>query len=299
MVSDRIAATVARDVAHLERIEHVKGIVFVVTTGILLYFISWTMFDRLQRGDAERATDRQALMLVQSKAYAAELAASVAHDFNNLLLVIWAGVDELADAQLSLQQRHVISEMQQALEAAKKLTARMAKTARGQSAVRQDQHSLGALVLDTTELLKRLPRMRDRRAEVQVNSMSSALLDPVAVEQIVVNLLLNAADATNSDGRIRVTVSEDVSSVQLAVDDDGPGLSASQMLQVSKPFASTKPDGLGLGLLSVRASVEATNGVIELERSDLGGARFVIRWPRTPALSDLTRDSQREDATAP
>ncbi|HEY5958321.1 MAG TPA: HAMP domain-containing sensor histidine kinase [Polyangiaceae bacterium] len=280
MVSGWIAATVAKDVAHLARIEHVKGIVFVVTTGVLLWAISWTMFGRLRRSDAERSTDRQALMLVQSKAYAAEVAASVAHDFNNLLLVIWAGLDELAEIPLTSQQATVIAEMRQALDGAKKLTTRMANTARGQSAVRQDQLSLGALVLDTAELMKRLPRMRDRDTDVQVDSASMTLLDPVAVEQIVVNLLLNAADATSAHGKIRVSVREDASVVQLAVDDNGPGLSASQVLEVQKPFTSTKPGGLGLGLLSVRASVEATHGTIAIERSELGGARFVITWPK-------------------
>src|SRR5512133_2575847 len=68
VVSGWLAAAVARDVAELKRLEHIKGIAFVFVTGSLLWIISWLMFRRLERAEAARAIDRQALMLVQSKA---------------------------------------------------------------------------------------------------------------------------------------------------------------------------------------------------------------------------------------
>src|SRR5512133_163824 len=162
VVSGWLAAAVARDVAELERLEHIKGIAFVFVTGALLWVISWVMFDRLKLADAARATDRQALMLVQSKAYAAELAASVAHDFNNLLLVVGFGLDEITAASGSPPNPHLLAEMRQALDAARNLTERMARAARGQREIRRDYRSLTTLVTDTVRLVQRLPRMRGR-----------------------------------------------------------------------------------------------------------------------------------------
>lgn len=280
VVSDRLAAAVAHDVAELQRLEHIKGIAFVLVTGSLLWMISWGMFHRLERAEAARATDRQALMLVQSKAYAAELAAAVAHDFNNLLLVVGFGLDEITAAANSPPNPQYLAEMRQALDAARNLTERMASAARGQREIRQDLHSLTSLVSETVHLVQRLPRMRNRQVQNEARSAAQALLDPIVVEQILVNLLLNAADATHAGGTIAVTVEEDDDSVRLIVDDNGPGLRDDQIIEVLRPFNSTKPGGLGLGLLSVRASAEATQGKLTIDRSPLGGARFCVRWPK-------------------
>lgn len=286
LISGWLAAAVAHDVAELARLEHIKGIAFVFVTGALLWFISWLMFDRLKRANAARATDRQALMLVQSKAYAAELAASVAHDFNNLLLVVGFGLDEITAASESPPNPHLLAEMRQALDAARNLTERMARAARGQREIRRDHHSLTTLVTDTVHLVKRLPRMRGRNIEIQARALARALLDPIVVEQIVVNLLLNAADATTAGGTITVKIEEDDASVQLVVEDDGPGLRDSQIMEVLQPFNSTKAGGLGLGLLSVRFSAEATQGKLTIDRSTHGGARFAVRWAK-PDQSSL------------
>lgn len=290
VVSGWLAAAVARDVAELERLEHIKGIAFVFVTASLLWFISWLIFRRLKHADAARATDRQALMLVQSKAYAAELAASVAHDFNNLLLVVGFGLDEITAASKSPPNPHLLAEMRQALDAAQSLTERMARAARGQREIRRDYHSLTSLTTDTVHLVKRLPRMRDRHVKVEARTTARALLDPIVVEQILVNLLLNAADATQAGGTIAVTVAEDDASVQLIVDDDGPGLRDSQIIEVLQPFNSTKVGGLGLGLLSVRSSAEATQGKLTIDRSPQGGARFAVRWPK---IDDSGQESAR------
>lgn len=278
VVSGWIAAAVARDVEELEHIEHVKGIAFVLITGGLLWAVSWMMFARLQRANVDHARDRQALMLVQSKAYAAELAAAVAHDFNNLLLVVGFELDELVDHLGPDADPRTFAEMRRTLEAAKGLTERMAQAARGRREIRQDRLALGTLVSDTVHLVKRLPRVRGRNVQLEVKTSARALLDPVVVEQIVVNLLLNAADATEPRGVIRVMVDELESTVRLAVEDDGPGLDEQQIKEVLKPFHTTKPNGLGLGLLSVRSCAEASQGKLTVDRSPLGGARFTVAW---------------------
>ncbi|MGC4069104.1 MAG: HAMP domain-containing sensor histidine kinase [Polyangiaceae bacterium] len=290
LISGRIAAALAHDVAELERIEHLKGTAFVLVTGVLLWVTSWLLFARLKRSEEEHQAERRALMLVQSKVYAAELAATVAHDFNNVLLVLRAGVDELDCADPSANPQSVLTEMRRALDSARDLTKRMARAARGSREVNLHPASLGELVSDTIGLMRRLPRMLGRQIELRVASSARSLLDPVLVEQIVVNLLLNAADAVGDEGTIRVEVDEDADAVSLSIHDDGRGLTDKELKELLLPFNSTKPDGLGLGLLSVRASVEASRGQLVIARSPLGGAHFEVRWPKTSlATTEVTR----------
>jgi two-component system, NtrC family, sensor histidine kinase HydH len=278
-ISSHVAASLARNVSELETIERFKGQVFVLVTGTLLWGLSWFFFSRIQRSNEERARERQALMLVQSKAFAGELAATVAHDFNNLMMVLRSGVDELADREGQSIEPTTISEMRSALDGARNLTERLARTARGERAGRQDVHSLAAIVTQTVRLIRRLPRVSGRTVEVATPSPARTMLDPVVVEQIVVNLLLNAADACGRNGIIRLEVGEDSRHVWLLVHDNGPGLSDSEQMAVFEPFRSTK-GGMGLGLLNVRSCAEAGNGTLIVGKSSLGGAKFEVRWPK-------------------
>ncbi len=278
-ISSHLAANLAKNVDELERIERFKGQVYVLVTATLLWGLSWFLFSRIQHSLAERAKERQALMLVQSKAFAGELAATVAHDFNNLMMVLRSGLDDLSNDHSGPNATIVISEMRGALDGAKNLTERLARTARGERAERQDFDSLATLVSQTVRLIRRLPRVAGRTVEVATPSPARTMLDPVIVEQIVVNLLLNAADACGHSGTVRIEVGEDAVSVWLHVHDNGPGFPDSENLAVFEPFRSTK-GGLGLGLLSVRACAEAGNGRLVVGKSPLGGAKFEVRWPK-------------------
>jgi len=278
-VSSHVAANLARNVGELETMERFKGQVFVVVTGALLWGLSWFLFSRIERSNEARAKERQALMLVQSKAFAGELAASVAHDFNNLMMVLRSGVDEIAELPDTSIEPATIREMRDALTGAKNLTERLARTARGERAGRQDVHSLTTLVTETVRLIRKLPRVSGRTVEVVAPSHARTLLDPVVVEQIVVNLLLNAADACGLGGTVRLEVGEDAHHVWLLVHDNGPGLPDSERMAVFEPFRSTK-GGMGLGLLSVRACAEASNGKLIVGKSPLGGAKFEVRWQK-------------------
>jgi signal transduction histidine kinase len=270
-------------VEELEQIERLKGEVYVVVTATLLWALSWFLFSRIQRSNEERAKQRQALMLVQSKAFAGELAATVAHDFNNLMMVLRSGLDELAHSGSNPVESTIIGEMRGALEGARNLTERLASTARGERAGRQDIHSLSTLVTQTVRLIRRLPRVSGRTVDVIAESPARTMLDPVIVEQIVVNLLLNAADACGHGGSVRLEVGEDARAVWLLVHDNGPGFPDSEKLAIFEPFRSTK-GGLGLGLLSVRACAEAGNGQLSLGKSPLGGAKIEVRWPKVEKM---------------
>jgi two-component system, NtrC family, sensor kinase len=98
--------------------------------------------------------------------------------------------------------------------------------------------------------------------------------------QVLVNLLLNAADAMGGEGRITVEAREAAGAVEVAVADSGPGVPAADREHVFDPFFTTKEPGAGtgLGLAISRSIVEAYGGRLALD-GDGGGARFVIRLP--------------------
>ncbi len=102
--------------------------------------------------------------------------------------------------------------------------------------------------------------------------------EPVRLEQVLVNLLQNALDALQSGGTIAIELAVDAEWCRLSVTDDGPGLGqiGDRMFQ---PFATTKPEGLGLGLVISRDIMRDLGGDLGTEPSETG-ARFVMRIPR-------------------
>lgn len=102
----------------------------------------------------------------------------------------------------------------------------------------------------------------------------------VGLEQVLVNLLQNAFDATARGGRVSVEISEAGQFRQLSVTDNGPGLTSVQRSSLFQPFATTKPDGLGLGLVISQDIMRGLGGDL-VEEPMAKGARFTMRIPCT------------------
>lgn len=111
--------------------------------------------------------------------------------------------------------------------------------------------------------------------------------DPVLIEQVFINLVRNATDELASSGtaapRVRVSATRaGARFVRLDVEDNGPGLQGRGIEQLSAPFYSTKPEGMGMGLAICRSVVEAHHGNMEASSSNLGGARLSFTLPVDP-----------------
>jgi signal transduction histidine kinase len=102
------------------------------------------------------------------------------------------------------------------------------------------------------------------------------------LRQVVMNLALNALEATPRAGRVRITAEARREDVWLAVDDSGPGIEPQLRQRIFEPFFSTKATGSGLGLPIVHAIVTQHGGQIGAEPSPLGGARFWFTLPLAP-----------------
>jgi len=111
-------------------------------------------------------------------------------------------------------------------------------------------------------------------------------LPPIAGEeaklrQVLVNLLLNACEATPAGGTVRVSAAiGDAGRIAIAVEDSGGGIPAAAREQIFEPFFTTKAQGSGLGLAIVHSLVALHEGSISVGQSRYGGARFVVELPR-------------------
>jgi two-component system sensor histidine kinase HydH len=104
--------------------------------------------------------------------------------------------------------------------------------------------------------------------------------DPLLLGQALLNLILNAVQASEKGGMVVVEFTGDANEgkqFRLAVEDCGPGISPEIMDKIFDPFFTTKDEGTGLGLAIVHRVVEAHEGVISASNRDGGGARFEIR----------------------
>lgn len=114
------------------------------------------------------------------------------------------------------------------------------------------------------------------------DGLPRVLADRVQIQQVVVNLLLNAADAVQGlpVPRLHVeTTAEGVGAVRVAVVDNGSGLSEEARRSLFQPFATTKPTGMGMGLSICRTIVEAHGGRLWVEQSPFGGTIFQFTLP--------------------
>jgi PAS domain S-box-containing protein len=105
--------------------------------------------------------------------------------------------------------------------------------------------------------------------------------DPTLMRQSILNLLINAVEALDGNGRINIELTEaQRDHVRLMVEDTGRGIPSHQLAKIFIPFFTTKPHGTGLGLSLVQKIVIAHNGKIEVQSTEGKGTRFIITLPR-------------------
>ncbi len=147
--------------------------------------------------------------------------------------------------------------------------------------------NLNGAVGDTAALLRAEARRRAVALEDALLAQRAEVLgDPVQIQQVIINLCLNAFDASENvpqdRRRVRIETSDTPSGVQLSVRDFGTGITEADLPRVFDSFFSTKRGGMGLGLAIARTIVEAHGGTIEAAACDVG-TEFRILLPTAPA----------------
>jgi PAS domain S-box-containing protein len=252
-------------------------------------------------GISQDVTDQQTLetqVRQTSKMEAiGQLASGVAHDFNNLLTVI-LGLAELvkADGDITAQHSEDLSEIVKAAQRAAGLTRQLLVFGRQQvlDAVPLD---VNALITEMTSMLRRLIGEHIKVSLALAPQLSLALTDRGQLEQVVMNLVVNARDAMPGGGSLSIETAdvelenspfhkEAVTHgqyVMLAVSDTGSGMTKETQRRLFEPFFTTKEigQGTGLGLSTAYGIVKQSNGYIWVY-SELGlGTTFKVYLPRS------------------
>jgi two-component system, cell cycle sensor histidine kinase and response regulator CckA len=213
------------------------------------------------------------------------LAGGVAHDFNNLLTPILSSAEQgLGDLPPNHPVRELLHEVLEAGRRAKDLTAQLLAFGRKQML---DLRSLdlNEEVRSATKILSRLIPEHVRISLELTAQLPSVRADPVQIQQVLVNLVVNAKDAMPHGGTIdiatRLVKSPGADRVQLIVRDGGIGIPPELLPRLFEPFFTTKAlgRGTGLGLSTVYGIVEQHGGTIAVESSPGSGTTFRINFP--------------------
>ncbi len=240
----------------------------------------------------EDVTDQQAMeaQLIQSEKLAAvgQLVSGVAHELNNPLTSI-AGLSELLleQKELGAKDRGHLRVIHEQADRAGRIVKNLLTFAH-KGPAEQTPVDLNELIQRTLFLMSYDLKLKDVTIEKDLGTLPAVLGDRRALQQVVLNLLNNAAQAvlTNPPGRARLvhlsTWFDD--RVRLRVADTGPGIPDDVLPQLFTPFFTTKEPGQGTGLgLSITYSiVEAHGGRITVQRPSDGGAAFLVDLPPGP-----------------
>ncbi|MFK7737194.1 MAG: sensor histidine kinase [Pirellulaceae bacterium] len=214
-----------------------------------------------------------------------ELASTTTHEFNNLMMTILNFAKMGQRNQETAARDKAFDRILKASEKATKVTGTVLAMSRGRSASKEPV-ALKSLIEDTVVLLER--EYRKYRVHLELNLQETATVDGMAdeLQRLIVNLLVNARQATPEGGQVRVSLVQEDGLVRLSVRDNGSGIAPDVLPRIFDPFFSTKagPDesgkgGTGVGLASCKEIIEAHEGRIRVESSVGKGTDFIIRLP--------------------
>lgn len=262
--------------------------------GETLYRTAFTDITALKRAQEEKETMRSRLLQAQKMEAVGKLAAGIAHDFNNLLTVIISYCNLARLEAENSASSHYMDEISAAAERAQNLTRQLLIFSRNQP-VKMLELDLNSIVSGMMPMLKTLVG-----EQISIKGGLSAGLPRVTadksnMEQLVMNLVVNARDAMPKGGEITVEteaalVNEKTAESKgrpagryavLTVKDAGVGISAEDQRRIFEPFFSTKAQGQGIGLgLSVVSNIVSDHrGWIEVESAEGQGTEFKVYLP--------------------
>lgn len=274
-----------------KRLFHTRKIPIMDKTGKPIYLLG------ISEDITERKKLQEQLLQAQKMESIGRLAGGVAHDFNNMLAVIIGNTDmALAQTNQDMPLYKRLMDIRKAAERSAQLTSQLLAFARKQIAAPKILNLSDVL----TSMVKMLRILIGERIELLLFSEKETCLvkmDPSQVDQILVNLCINARDAIADTGRITIetkNMSFDPSFcanhpeyvpgdfVMLSVTDNGEGMNQDTLKKIFEPFFSTKKAnrGTGLGLATVYGIINQNGGFIHVDSEPGRGTTFCVYLPR-------------------
>lgn len=240
--------------------------------------------------------DRRQDLLVESHKMRAigQLTAGIAHELNNPLnniiltsAVLMDSYKELSDEELL----DIASDLTSQGERAQRVVKNLLDFAR-ESETHVDYIQIDTLVEETVQLAKNQIKLSKINLEVQIDKNLPPIFgDKELLNQVLLNLMLNAIDAMPGGGKlaIKATEEKEIGFIALSISDTGTGIPAHILSSIFNPFFTTKPTGkgTGLGLAVSKGIIEKHGGDIEVKNKPGEGAVFIIHLPIVPIPADI------------
>ena len=267
------------------------------------------------RDVTERRKLEEQLMQAQRMEAIGTLSGGVSHDFNNILTVILGHTEVLQQMlQPSSAEREHLQSIEEASRRASALTRQLLAFSRKQ-VLQPKVFNLNSLIVDLDKMLRRLISEDIELETVTDPKLGATRADPGQVEQVVMNLVVNARDAMKNGGRItietaNVTLDEEYvrshsgarsgPHVMLAVSDTGEGISPENLPLIFEPFFTTKEvgKGTGLGLSTVYGIVKQSGGTVWVYSQPGRGTTFKIYLPRVDEPESVVAEKVQPRITA-
>jgi two-component system, cell cycle sensor histidine kinase and response regulator CckA len=218
------------------------------------------------------------------------LAGGVAHDFNNLLMVITGYSHMLLDAMHSSDPaRQDLEQVVKASERATDLTRQLLAFSRRQG-VRASLVNLNPLVQEMDRMLRRVLGEEIELLVRLAPELKTVRADPGQIEQVILNMVVNARDAMPSGGQLlietRNTGQPGRECVTISISDTGVGMDSQVLSRVFEPFFTTKEHGTGLGLATSYGIIKENGGDLRVESTPAKGTCFRIELPAVEQTPD-------------
>jgi signal transduction histidine kinase len=282
VISDRWVASLANAPETHVRLQTLKGLAFVAFSSALIYALARPLLGRIAAAQLRLREQQQSLIEAERRATAGLIAHGIAHDMNNVLTVGMANLDLLrSSVSLNADQREMLNDIAHSFERLHDMARRMSRIGHGADHTPAQRGDLMEVVRREVQLARRHPSAD--RCEIAVTGPDRAAcwLHVPLICDLLQNLLFNAIEAVNGEGRVEVRVAAGAHEHVVEVHDSGPGVPPEQRARIFEALYTTKTDGMGLGLTSAKAAAKAHGGCIEVTESPLGGACFRVVLPAT------------------
>ncbi len=251
-------------------------------TGELIYLIG------IVRDISRRRQMEEQLRIARKLATLGELTSAMAHEIKNPLGIIHSSAEIIMNPDRPEEQRREAAQF--ICEESRRLDQRMQvflKFSKPKPPIFTLQ-SIHRVLTQTIIAYRTLARQGLEVETRQGKQLPHVLIDADQMQQVFLNLLVNADQAMPSGGLIVIAtrLSKDQHHIEIEVSDQGPGLPEEDLNRVFEPFYSTKSTGTGMGLSIVLQITQAHNGEVMVTNRDEGGAAFVVSLP---AAADATR----------
>lgn len=243
-------------------------------------------------GTLLRAHANERAVRAQKMEVVGRLASGVAHDFNNLLTAIQGAAFELREVLaergvgITHQDLQALDDLDAACTRAGLLTGQLLSFSRRKRSA-SARIDLNEIVAEAVPMMRRLLGDAITLDAKLTSTPCFILFDRGSMEQVLLNLLVNARDAMPDGGPIEVwVVAKECGDSCLLIRDRGHGMDEATQKRIFQPFFSTKPDGTGLGLATVLDIVERHGARISVTSQPGRGTTFELRFPAAPSATE-------------